>query len=259
MKNIQNIVVITPVWNESLGMIQQFLEGIDKVRRKLSDQGIGFRHFFLNDGAVNLPEEYSILVRHQKNEGLAKTLLDGYKAVFQIKTKPDLVIKLDCQEHDPEKILLIVDHCSHSSAQVLFLPVWYWTEKEERPLMIDIVSLIVRFVSSLNPMDKGTIFEIFDRRLPLGYQCFRIEALELLLPDIEKGIRVFQKKFGKPATWGLDFLIILLAANKIPGSLDFVFGGWSKPWQENRSRKKIEIQRQKIEIMVEVARELGCK
>lgn len=259
MKNIQNVVAITPVWNEPLGMIQQFLESIDNVRRKLSGQGIAFRHFFLNDGAINLPDEYPTLVRHQKNMGLATTLRDGYRAVLQLKARPDLIVKLDCQEHDSEKILAVVDHFSHSNVQALFLPVWYWVEEKERPLMKDIVILIARFISSLNPMDKATILEIFNQKFPLGYQCFRPETMELLLPDMERGIEIFREKFNKPATWGLDLLTILLAANKIPEYLDFVFGGWSEPWQENRSQDKIEAQRNKAEVMAEIAKELGCK
>lgn len=254
---IKNVVAITPVWNEPLGMIQGFLENVNQARKKLVDQGIGFRHFFLDDGAINLPEEYSILVRHSKNQGLARTLADGYQAVTALKSLPDLVIRLDCQEHDALQIPFVVDHFAHSQIQALFLPVWYWVNGENRPAMKDITVMIADFIRAMSPIRRETILGIYNQKFPIGYQAFRFSTIKDLLPEIEKGLVAVQGKTGQPATWGLDLLVILLAAYRYPEAVDFVFGGWSEPWLENRGADKILAQQRKAEIMVEVAVELG--
>lgn len=253
------IAAITPVWNEPLGMIQQFINTIDEVRLELNKRGIGFSHFFLDDCALHLPEESSILARHKINLGLAQTLVDGYRAVCSdLKTTPDIVVRLDCQEHDPWKILSILDSFSHSSAQVIFLPVWYWTEKEDRPLRKDITRIMAEFYAALSPINLEVILSIYNQKFPLGYQAFKTSFLKEILPNLEKGLKIFQEKFGQPATWGFDLLAILLAAKFHPEVIDFMFGGWSKPWAENRGPDKIRAQQEKAKGMIAVAKELGC-
>jgi len=223
---IKSVAAITPVWGEPLGMIQKFLSGIERVRGIFSATGIGFRHFFLDDGAIHLPDEYSILVRHRQNQGLAKILVDGYEAVLNLKSRPDLIIRLDCQEHDPEKIPFAVDHFSHSSdLKTLFLPVWYWVQGQDRPFMKEITMMIAKFVSGLSPLDRESILSVYNLKFPLGYQVFRTDVLEEILPVLQRSLSVFQEKFGTPASWGLDLLAILLAAKNYPNGIDFVFGG----------------------------------
>jgi len=258
IKKIKNIVAITPVWSEPLGMIQKFLNKIEKVRSILSEQEIGFRHFFLDDAAINLPDDYSILVRHKENKRLAQTLLDGYEAVSSLKTKPDIVVRLDCQEHDPFQIPFVIDHFSHSEIKAIFLPVCYWTKGQKRPLMREITIMLANFCESLSPINKGVVLSTYNQKFPLGYQVFRIELVEEMVPQLRNGLELFKQKFGQPS-WGLDLLTILLAANKHSEAIDFVFGGWSEPWLENRGPDKIAAQREKAEAMVEIAIELGCK
>lgn len=256
---IKNVVAITPVWNEPLGMIQGFLETVDVARKKLIEKGLGFRHFFLDDGTLHLPDEYSILVRHPENQGLARTLADGYKAVLGLKSQSDLIIRLDCQEHDPLQIPFVVDHFSHTSKlQALFLPVWYWIEGEDRPLMKDITLMIANFVRALSPIEKQVVLGTYNQKFPLGYQAFRPSVLKEMLPRLENGMAIFQEKTGKPATWGLDLLTIMLAAHQYPEAIDFVFGGWSSPWLSNRGADKVEAQKQKAVAMVAIAEALGC-
>lgn len=255
-----NIMAITPVWNEPLVMIQQFSNEIEKVRQHLNSQGIGFYHFFLDDGVLHLPLEASILVRHQKNLGLAQTLVDGYRAIFSdLKTTPDIVVRLDCQEHDPWKILSLADSFFHSKAQAIFLPVWYWVKNQERPLMREITEKMAEFCSALSPMKPETILGTYNQKFPQGYQAFRTGFLKEILSDLERGLEIFREKFGTPASWGFDLLAILLAAQKRPEAIDFMFGGWSEPWLENRGPDKIAAQRDKAEKMIEVAKELGCQ
>jgi len=240
-------------------MIQRFLNDINEVRRILSEQNIGFRHFFLDDAAVNLPDEYPILVRHQKNKGLDQILLKGYQAIFSLKSKTDLIIRIDCQEHDPLKIPFILDHFLHSSTKVIFLPVCYWIEGNNRPLMKEITKIMLEFNSALSPIDRKIILAIYNQKFPMGYQAFTTDALAIILPQLKKGVAIFKEKFKEQPRWGLDLLVMLVAANQYPKSVDFVFGGWSKPWLENRGREKIEAQRKQAAKIIEVAVELGCK
>ena len=259
MEPIRNAVAITPVWNESLAMIQKFQEGVEKVRHKLTESGIGFRHFFLDDCALHLPDEYPILVRHTENQGLAKTLLDGYEATLGVKSAPDLVVRLDANEHDPLKIVEAVDHLSHAPADALFLPVWYWVESDPRPLMQQITAMIADFTRALSPINAPIVVSIYNQKFPMGFAAFRPELLRGILPLMHEGLKMSQEISGKPVTWGLDLLKILLAAEKAPGRIDFLFGGWAQPWAENRGPDKIAAQRKRAETMVDVAGRLGCK
>ncbi len=237
-------------------MIQQFAEKIQGISLALNKRGIGFAHYFLDDGAIHLPESFPTLVRHLKNQGLAPTLMDGYRAVLQLKTPAEIIIRLDCQEHDPYKILEIVDNMGHSPVDAMFLPVYYWVSGENRPLMKEVSRRIAEFNEGLAPISKTTVLATYNQVFPLGFQAFRQETLQILIPKLERGMELCEKITGKPATWGLDLLVILIAAND--GMItDSMFGGWSEPWKENRGTDKVEAQRVKAETMVEVAHRLG--
>lgn len=255
---IKSVVAITPVWNESLEIIQRFIEGIESVRRVLARQEIGFRHLFLNDGATNLSDEFPSLVKHGENQGLALTLMDGYRATLELKSQPDLVIRLDCQEHDPEKIVEIVDNFSHSPVQALVLPVWYWLKSQPRPLMTKVTKDTAGFCQALSPVNSAVILEVYNQKFPMGFQAFRQSALRKVLPRLEQGIKIFSEKYGRPS-WGLDLLAILVAADEYPEGIDFLFAGWSEPWEQNRGADKVAAQQKKAEAMVEIAIALGCK
>ncbi|HYF10592.1 MAG TPA: hypothetical protein VD967_03260 [Candidatus Paceibacterota bacterium] len=258
LKPIAKVVAITPCWNEPLGMIQQFQNRIEEVRRRLNEKNIGFRHFFLDDGALELPDEGSILVRHQKNEGLAHTLVDGYEKTFFLKEGPDIVVRLDCQEHDPLKIIDIVDHLDHTTVGALFLPICYWFKDDPRPRMAEITQQIAVFTGALSPIRTEEVLANYNQRFPLGYQAWRIGLLRKLWPQLESSLGIFEDVAGSKMTWGLDLLAILLAAKEDPNKIDFLFGGWSPPWTENRGPDKIKAQADKAAKMIEVARRLGC-
>lgn len=255
-----DVVAITPVYTEPANMIQNFSERVEETRRKLVEKGIGFRHFFLDDGAVHLADESSILVRHTSNSGLAQTLVDGYKAVLGLRSLPDVVVRLDCQEHDPAQILFAVDHLAHApSLEALFLPVWYWVRGESRPAMREITQLLATFINALSPLsdENSKILEsIYNQKFPLGYQVYRTETLRKVVPYLERGLELYQQKTGCSATWGIDLLAIITAGNLNRVGIDFVFGGWSEPWVENRGPEKVAAQREKARMMVEIAKEL---
>lgn len=259
-KTVTQVVAITPVWNEDLGMIQAFKNRIEEVRLALNRRGIGFRHFFLSDGAIHLPDdEYPILVRHEKNLGLARTLLDGYQAVLALSNPPEVIVRLDCQEHDPAKILEVVENMEHTPIGAVFMPVYYWVGGVERPPMREVTQKIAKFIDDLSPIDKAGVLATYNQVFPIGYQAFRREALQTLLPQLQEGVKVCEELTGKPATWGLDLLAILLAGNDPSMMIDFIWGGWAEPWLENRGVDKVAAQKTKAEIMVEVAIRLGCQ
>jgi hypothetical protein len=256
------VVAITPVYNETAEMIVKFINGMDEVRAELAALGVDFSHFLLNDGALHLPEvmeEVDVLVKHKKNLGLATTLVDGYEAVLALETPPDIIIRLDCQEHDPWKIISIVDSFLRSSARAIFLPVWYWTGGENRPMQKDIMRIMVEFCANLSPINIEVVLSIYNQKFPLGYQAFGADFLREIFPSLKKGLDIFQDKFNKPATWGFDLLAMLLAAKFNPETVDFMFGGWSKPWVENRGPEKITAQQERARCMIDVAKELGCR
>lgn len=254
-----NIVAITPVWNEPLGMIQEFSNKINEVRQELNGKEIGFTHLFLDDGALNLPVESSILVRHKDNLGLAETLVDGYRAIFSLKAVPDIVVRLDCQEHDPWKIITIVDSFSHTKAQAIFLPAQYWTKRQKRPLMRKATKTIAEFCKALSPMNPDIILATYNQEFPMGYQAWRTNFLKEIFSDLENGLGIFEKEFSERASWGFDLLAILLAAQKKPAAIDFSFGGWPTPWEENRGPDKVTAQRDKAEKIIKLAKKLGCQ
>jgi hypothetical protein len=178
---------------------------------------------------------------------------------LSLETPPDIIIRLDCQEHDPWKIISIVDSFSHSQTEAIFLPVWYCVEGENRPFQREINRTMAEFYAGLAPIDSKVVLEIYNQKFPLGYQAFRADFLRQILPSLERGLEIFQEKFSKPATWGFDLLAILLAAKLDPGKIDLAFGGWSEPWLENRGPEKIAAQQKRAKYMIMIAKELGCQ
>ena len=256
--DVEKVVVITPVYNESREMILKLLIGFMQVQSQLAGRGVELLHFFLDDDATHLPPECQRLVTHTENQQLARTLLDGYSAVLEQHPDADVVIRMDCQEHDPAMIPRIIDAFRFSPVQALFLPVCYWVAGQPRPLMRQITQDIADFTAALSPVKSEKILRVYNQKFPLGFQAFTLPVITRLLPMLERGYEVFEQRHGRPS-WGFDLLAIILAANLFPGEIDFLFGGWMPPWEENRPAEKIEAQRRKAEAIVDVAIGLGCK
>lgn len=253
---VRNVVAMTPVWNESLAMIQAFQEQIDDIRKALIAKGIAFRHFFLDDGAMHLPDESSILVRHASNLGLAQTLSDAYTAVLELKVKADVIARLDCQEHDPRKIIEAVDHLTRVPVNAVYLPVIYNVNGEPSRRMVEVTQIIARLSAALNPPDTAVVDGIYNQIFPLGYQVYRVELLSAILPKFKSAVERFQGKFGVKPTWGFDLLSLLLAAEVDPMKIDFLFGGWMEPWSQNRGPDKVEAQQKRVHMMLDLYAEM---
>jgi hypothetical protein len=263
---IEKVLVITPVYKEPRKMIEGFQYRIDEITYMLRNQGIDLLNFWLNDGAKELPPEFPTLVEHTKNQGLAITLLEGYKEILARHASDkegSILIRIDCQEHNPRLITDsirgegILNHFSATKTKALILPVWYWVKGQERPLSAEIMELMVNFRKALNPIDTRQVITTYNQKFPMGYQAFRLTALLEIVEKLEEGMEVFRKITGEDATWGLDLLTVISAAQIYPGTTDILFGGWSTPWEENRPQEKIERQREKAKIWIEVAQEMG--
>ncbi len=259
-RDIRHVVAFSPVSNEPLAMIQKHRDGMEDARRALNAQGIGLSFLWADDGAAELPEDMPTIVQHPKNLHLATTLLDAYAAIVsgtRLKRRPDLVIRLDSQEHDPGMIPKIVDQMRYSTAQALFVPVVYWRDDEPRRLESDVGAIIYRLRNALHPVDTETIREIYNAVFPLGYQCFLTDLLEKILPDFARVMDLFEQETGAPPTWGMDLVSLVLAAHYAgAGGIDMSFGGWMPPWEANRLATKVADQRQKVGRMLQVLHKL---
>lgn len=263
MESVKIVAMVTPVSVEPLWMLQQFAYRIRAVGEELNEGGVGFLPHVLDDSASSLPKDglsgLHALISHPNRLGLAQTLVDGYKAAVTLEPKPDLVIRLDAQEHPVELIPEIVDYFVHAQVDALFCPVWYWAKGEPRSPRHVVDGLLVDFRRSLAPVLTEIVLGVYNQKFPMGYQAFRREFLERLIPRLDVGLTLFEEIAKKKPTWGLDLLAILLAADMGPDRLDCFFGGWAEPWQENRPPEKIKEQQERAAIMLEVARKLGCQ
>ena len=258
-RDIRNVCAFSPVSNEPLAMIQKHRDGMEEARRTLNAQGIGLSFFWADDAATELPEDAPTIVRHPKNLHLATTLRDAYAAILsgtRLKKRPDLVIRLDSQEHDPAMIPKIVDQMRYSTAQAMFVPVVYWTNNEPRRSMVDVNAIMYRLHGALRPVQISAINEIYNSVFPLGYQCFLTDVLENILPDFVRVMELFEQETGAPPTWGMDLVSLVLAAHYAEKGIDMLFGGWMPPWEANRLASKVEDQRQKVGKMLQVLRGL---
>ncbi len=262
MPKITKVLAITPVFKEPVDMIQVFDIKMELVQNALRERGVELLRFYLCDGGTSVENTSRMespipLISHEQNVGLAHTLVDGYKEAIRVYQADLIIIRLDVQEHDPWKILEIVDVMEHTDAEALFLPVYYWVEGQLRPSMREVQSRINDFSNSLAPINQLDVLSTYNQIFPLGYQAFRSDLLQKLVPMLEEGLVLCREITGKPATWGLDLLVILLAA-RMGVKIDSFFGGWSTPWLENRTAEHIANQREKARVMVEVAKALGC-
>lgn len=260
MAMISRVLVLTPVFRETFSMIERFMRTIEDVRLHLKrTQDVNLEHFFLDDGASSLPENYVRLVHHPENRGVAETLVDGYREAQNLPGF-DAVVRIDCQEHDPWRIPDIVEHFEHSRLKAIYLPIRYWVRGEARPTMLETNAMIAGFFEALSPIDEKTVNRIYNVEFPIGYQAYMMSALEYLVPKFMSAIAspcvgMFE---GGKIRWGMDLLAILLMARRDRGEIDFMFGGWAEPWQVNRPPEKILAQAEQNARIIQIARDLGC-
>jgi hypothetical protein len=189
------------------------------------------------------------------NLGLAHTLVEGYETALEL-LDYDLIVRIDIDgEHDVELLPEIIDTMEKTDAQALYLPVVSSVEGRSRPSHTEVSRDIVRFADAVKQLDDEVIHNLYNQRFPLGYQVYRPDLLRQIITDLRRGLRTFKEITGNEPTWGLDLLAILLAAKST--SIDFMFGGWMKPWEANRSPQKDRDQAERARIMLKVFRRLS--
>ena len=253
------VVSISPVYKETPEQIMDFNEKAEEVRKALSKRGIMYQWCFLNDGmpkdrADALAAVYSVPVFHETNLGLATTLVEGYGAA--LKMGADLIARFDASEHDPLKLIEVVDQMCHSEVDAMFVPVVYSTQGEPRRRMVDVGVHITALFDALLPVDPEIMKTIYNQVFPLGFQVYRPEPLAKIVPQLRQGLEIFQRQNGKPATWGLDALSLMLTARATKRNIDFLFGGWATPDKVNRTPKHVADQAAKVDAMFKVYSEL---
>lgn len=260
MNKIRNVAVITPRCKENLAQVLAFRSRLSLANAELAKNGkqIKLTHYLLNDGDQSLVESYSNhLVNHETNRGLAYTLVEGYEAVLKIPDL-DLIVRIDIDgEHDIGLLPYIIStmeqpKMGQTQVQALYLPVVSSIEGKPRPNYEDVTRDIAQFGYAVKyPEDQGEVIRgLYNQRFPLGYQVYYPELLRQITPDLRRGLTKFKEITGKEPTWGLDLLAILLAAKSAP--IDFIFGGWMKPWEANRSPQKDLDQAERAKVMLQI-------
>src|SRR5262245_18801392 len=125
MNQIQSVAVVTPRHQESLAQVIAFRSRLSLANADLIKKSrlIRLHHYVLNDGDQSLSDSYgNHLINHEKNRGLAYTLVEGYEAV--LKLEHDLIVRIDIDgEHDIGLLPQIIDTMEQTNVQALYLPV----------------------------------------------------------------------------------------------------------------------------------------
>jgi hypothetical protein len=254
----KRVVAITPVYKEPSDMVRELRGKMKWIKSQLAEQSISFEHYFLDDRAQYLPMTARRLIRHPENKGLARTLVEGYGAALN--KNPDIIIRIDAQpkKNDPRLILDIVNKMLRHERyrDALILPVLYGTGG--KPDMHEVRTKMREFFKGLSPIKEDAVLSIYNEVFPMGYQAYSRALLADILPSLEKGIEIFERTIGLRATWGLDLLAILLAWKQSPATAGYIFGGMVTPWTENITHAKTLDQRRRSQIMIQIARDLGC-
>ncbi len=104
------IHVFLPAYNEEAAIEKL----TDKFRQTFQEIGEPYRIVILDDGssdktvqvAQTLSSKYPLeLLRHQRNQGLGQTMIDGLDHVAKVSADNDVVVTMDCDDtHDPRYV-----------------------------------------------------------------------------------------------------------------------------------------------------------
>ena len=136
-------------------------------------------------------------MRHETRRQLAHSIVDGYEAVLRLRSRPDLVVRLDSQEHDPAVILTIEDHFAHTDVSALFLPVIYTVAGAPRKRFAEIAAMMAEFDAAITRADREVLLRLYNQEFPVGYQAYRTAALEQIVPFLRRALGVYRDESGK--------------------------------------------------------------
>ncbi len=254
MKKIERVAVIIPVAKEPQDMIIKRSEEMKAVRETMGRRGIIADHFWLDDAAANLPADARRLITHDKNVGLAETLGEGYDRLTSILPQTyDAVVRLDAQEHNLFSIPEAIEQLRCTDARAVYVPIIYCRDGEPRRLAIEATAIINHMVAALKPLDAGVVGGIYNQVFPLGFQVYEMSLLREILPDFWRVTKMFHEKFGQRATWGMDLVALVLAAQRAP--IDLIFRDYTEPWTSNRLEGHVTNQHDRVIKMLSVLTE----
>lgn len=258
------IALLTPVSNESSEQIIELERRVSNVSAELDARGYRLLHFYLNDGAPNLDPLSPMLVRRRTRVGLATTLVEGYEAVHRNlcrDDRPGIVVRCDADgEHDPGRILQIVDAFTDTKAQGIVLPVWYVVAGGERPMQSRVARIMIEFLRALNlrtESEEEFVGSVYNNTFPMGFQAWRSDALAQVASFLRASLDSYSALYhDEVPSWGFDLLALLIGSTLFPGEIDYLFGGWSNPRTERRSPEKAAEQALRAIRMIDLFRRL---
>ncbi len=102
------IYVFLPAYNEEEALPRL----VEKFDREFKKSGEAYRIVVVDDGsrdgtaaaALKLAQTYPLeLLKHEVNQGLGQTVIDGFRHTAKIASADDLIISMDCDDtHDPK-------------------------------------------------------------------------------------------------------------------------------------------------------------
>lgn len=222
---ISSIYVLSPVYNRESTLEPFLFSGdasitpIEKIAEFCKHKGIQFHIFLVNDGSTDDTarilkkfESSPLVIQYlnkEKNEGLARALLDGYKEIISfspfIERGNTLSVRLDSDlEHNPKHILQLADTVIEGFDGALHQLKY---RKEDQ------TDLDYWFDGSQGVFQGNVILgggESLLHNCP-GYSAYRIDVLMKMLPLYEKYLELYKQEYGIEPTWGGDMALLFIA------------------------------------------------
>ena len=196
---MDNLVVI-PIYNES-----KYLDGvIEEVKKHICDKT---DILAIDDGSTDetrrILEKISgiKMMKHEKNEGYGKTLIDGFD--YAIKSGYKNVITIDCdRQHEPH---LIQEFCKHLDGFDIISGSRYLKPSNEKPPRerFEINQKITKIINEITGYGLTDAF--------CGFKAYRVEKLKCL--------KLTESNYGMPLQLWIQAFRNGLRVKEIPVGL----------------------------------------
>lgn len=219
------ISIISPVYNREDTLEKFLFKGDTDIVpiQTIIKQGNELDHIFLiNDASTDktpdiisnaeMTSPWIGYIRKEKNEGVARALLDGYKRAIingkrweeQIVTLP-IIVRLDSDlEHNPKHIPELVEKINSGFDGALHQLQYRKEDQTELDYWFD----------GSQGVFQGNVILGKDKKLlhncP-GYCAYRMDVMEKILPYYAKYLAIYKKEYGIEPSWGGDMVILFIA------------------------------------------------
>jgi hypothetical protein len=254
---MQQVVLLTPYFNEKRERLRTFTTEVKEVSRELPNYT--FTHYLLADGAKETFEDIAPHLINRPNKGIVLTMIEAYKLAQELHPCA-IVVKIDTNEHKPAWLPSILRRLTN---RYEFAAVGTVLRFKGQPVLTDeLANQINRIFANAvldMPFEEATIQSVYNRLIPYGYQAFSPDLLSDLIPLLERGIMIYEELYQEVPRWGGDLLSILLVARIASQTgerdlVDIFIGGFSEAWIANRSEEKNAEQAMHAHRMITVAR-----